>query len=129
MMLFQNFLKKHKNIFLLDSIGALLTTFLLYFILRNSNEFFGLSKEVFEYLSIIAFTFFVYSISCSFLVKQNWRSFLTIICTFNIFYCLLTFAIMLYHYKTISIFGALYFLLEIFVITLIVFLEIKLIKQ
>lgn len=123
------FLTKTRNIFLLDSLGALLTTILLYFILRNFNDFFGLSKDIFERLSIIAFIFFAYSISCYFLVKQNWRSFLKIICTFNMFYCLLTFAIILYHYETISFFGIIYFLVEIFVITLIVFLERKLIKN
>jgi hypothetical protein len=125
----QNFPNKTKNIFLLDGFGALLTTLLLYFILRNFNDFFGLSKDIFEYLSNIAFAFFLYSISCYFLAKQNWKSLLKIICALNVLYCLLTFGIILYHYENISIFGVIYFLLEILVIALIVFLEIKLIKQ
>lgn len=45
---------KSKNIFLLDAFGALLTAIILYFILRNFNTYFGLSKDIFEYLSIIA---------------------------------------------------------------------------
>ncbi|MEN2487386.1 hypothetical protein AAYQ05_06260 [Flavobacterium sp. B11] len=128
-MMLKNFLKNPKKIFLVDGFGALLTTILLFFVLRNFNVFFGLSKDIFEYLSIIAFTLFVYSITCYFSIKQNWKSFLKIICAINMFYCLLTFAIILYHYETISFFGIIYFLVEIFVITLIVFLEIKLIKQ
>jgi len=124
----QNFLK-NKNIFLLDSFGALLTTILLLFVVRNFNIFFGLPKNIFEYLSIIAFAFFVYSISCYFLVKQNWKPFLKIICTVNILYCLLTFVIILYNYKTISIYGIVYFLAEIVVIIALVVLEMEIIKS
>lgn len=121
----QKILLKPNNIFLLDSFGALLTTLLLYFILRNFNEFFGLSKDVFEYLSIIAFTFFIYSISCYFFVKRNWKSFLKVICTANILYCVLTLLIMIYYYESISVFAIIYFLTEIIVITALVLLEIK----
>ncbi|ABQ07548.1 hypothetical protein SAMN05444146_2941 [Flavobacterium johnsoniae] len=123
------FLTKTRNIFLLDSLGALLTSILLYFILRNFNDYFGLSKDIFELLSIIAFIFFAYSISCYFLVKQNWRSFLKIICGANILYCLLTFGIILYNYETISIYRTIYFLAEIAVIIGLVILEMKIIKS
>lgn len=125
----QNFITKSKNIFLLDSFGALLTTILLYYILRNFNNFFGLSKDIFEYLSIISFTFFVYSISCYFLVKENWKSFLKIICTSNIIYCILTFGILIYNYEAVSVFGIFYFLGEIVVIAGLIFLEIKTISK
>jgi len=125
----KNFLKKPKNIFLVDGFGALLTTILLFFVLRNFNDFFGLSKDIFEYLSIISCTFFVYSISCYSLVKQNWKSFLKIIYTANILYCILTFGILIHNYESISIFGIIYFLAEIAVIIWLVTLEIKIIKS
>ncbi len=125
----KQFISKPKNIFLLDSFGALLTTILLYFVLRNFNDFFGLSKDVFEYLTIISFTFFIYSISCYLLVKKSWKSFLKIICTANILYSLLTLGIILYYCQSISVFGIVYFLAEIVVIIGLVFLEIKTIKQ
>lgn len=124
----QKILLKPKNIFLLDSFGALLTTILLYFVLRNFNDFLGLSKDVFEHLSLIALIFFIYSISCYFFVKRNWKSFLKIICTANILYCILTLGIIIYHYQSISIFGIAYFLSEIIVIGLLVSLEIKTIR-
>lgn len=125
----RNFLAKPKNIFLLDSFGALLTTFLLYFILRNFNNFFGLSKDIFEYLSIIAFLFFIYSIGCYFLVKKNWKPFLKIICTANILYCILTFGILLYNYKSVSVFGLLYFSGEIILIAGLVLEEVKIVRK
>ncbi|TDW49079.1 hypothetical protein EV144_103605 [Flavobacterium sp. 270] len=122
------FLTKTKNIFLLDSFGALLTTILLYFILRNFNTFFGLSKDVFKYLSLLALIFFIYSISSYFFVKQNWKSFLKIICTANILYCVLTLGVIIYYRQSISIFGIIYFLAEILVIIALVLLEVKMIR-
>ncbi|MFD1602269.1 hypothetical protein ACFSJW_18520 [Flavobacterium artemisiae] len=124
----QKFIAKPKNIFLLDSFGALLTTIMLYFILRRFNAFFGLSKDIFEHLSSIAFTFFIYSISCYFFVQQKWKAFLKIICTANILYCTLIFCIIIYNYESISTLGIVYFLGEIAVIAGIVFLEIKTIR-
>lgn len=127
--MFQNFLKKHKAIFLLDSLGALLTAALLFFVLRTFNNFFGLSKATLEYLSLLALIFSFYSLTCFFLVKNNWKLYLKIICTANILYCILTFGVLLSNYKSISIFGITYFLGEIVVIAGLVFLEIKTIKQ
>lgn len=124
-----SFTAKPRNIFLLDSLGALLTTILLFFLLKSFNEFFGLSKTTLEYLSLIAFLFFIYSGICFFLVKDNWKSFLKIICTANILYCILTFCILIYNYESVSIYGIIYFLGEIIVISGLVFLEIKLISK
>lgn len=125
----QQFIAKPKNIFLLDGFGALLTALLLFFILRTFNHFFGLQKNTLLYLSLIAFIFSIYSINCFFLVSNNWRSQLKIICIANILYCILTFGIILYYFQNISAFGIIYFLGEIMIIAGIVFLEIKTIKK
>ncbi|PXY46306.1 hypothetical protein [Flavobacterium hydrophilum] len=124
-----NFIIKPKNIFLLDGFGALFTTLLLFFVLRTFNDFFGLSQNILEYLAALALIFSIYSVSCYFLVSDNWKLFLKIICTANILYCVLTIGLLFYHYQIISIYGIAYFLGEIAVIAGIVFLEIKTIKQ
>ena len=125
----QQFIAKPKNIFLIDGFGALLTALLLFFVLRSFNTFFGLSKSTFEYLSLLALVFSVYSFSCFFLIASIWKPYLKIICSANILYCLLTFGIVLYYYQNISAFGIAYFLGEITVIFMIVFLEISIIKN
>ena len=125
----QLFIAKPKNIFLLDGFGALLTTLLIFFVLRTFNDFFGLRKSTLEYLAALALVFSIYSVSCFFLVSNHWKSFLKIICTANILYCVLTIGILFYHYQNISIFGIAYFLGEIIVIAGIVFLEIKAIAR
>jgi hypothetical protein len=122
-------IKKPKNIFLLDGFGALLTTLLIFFVLRTFNDYLGLSKNNLEFLSIIALIFSIYSVSCYFLVSNNWKLFLKIICTANILYCVLTFGIVLYYYQSISVLGIAYFLSEIMVICGIAFLEIRIIQK
>ena len=125
----QKFITKPRNIFLLDGFGALLTAVLLFFVLRNFNAFFGLSKTILEYLSLLALTFSIYSILCYFLINTNWKSFLKTICIANILYCILTFGIVVYNSKSISIFGMAYFLGEIIIISGLIFLEIKTIRK
>ncbi|UUF13911.1 MULTISPECIES: hypothetical protein [Flavobacterium] len=125
----QQFLAKPKNIFLIDAIGALLTFILLFLVLRSFNSFFGLSKTTLEYLSLLALIFSIYSFTSFFLAKNNWKIYLKIICTANILYCVFTFGILLYDYKSISIFGVVYFLGEIIIIIGIVILEIKSISK
>ena len=123
------FIKKTKNIFLLDGFGALLTTLLIFFVLRTFNDFFGLSKSILGYLAALALVFSIYSIFCYFLVSDNWKSFLKIICIANIFYCVLTFGVVIFNYQNISILGIIYFLGEIIVIVGVVYLEITVIKR
>lgn len=123
------FIKKPKNIFLLDGFGALLTTLLIFFVLRTFNDFFGLSKSILGYLAALALVFSIYSIFCYFLVSDNWKLFLKIICIANIFYCILTIGVVIFNYQNISILGIIYFLGEIIVIVGVVYLEITVIKR
>jgi len=125
----QQFIAKPKKVFLIDGFGALLTALLLFFVLRTFNTFFGLSKSTFEYLSLLALAFSVYSFCCFFLIASIWKPYLRIICIANILYCLLTLGIVFYYYRSISVFGIAYFLGEITVICVIVFLEISIIKN
>ena len=124
----KQFIAVPKNIFLIDAFGAILTAFLLFFVLRTFNTFFGLSKTTLEYLSLLAVFFSVYSFSCFFLIINNWKSYLKIICIANVFYCLLTIGIIIYYYQSISVFGIAYFFGEIVVIAGLVFLEIRTIR-
>ncbi|MBP4136834.1 hypothetical protein [Flavobacterium geliluteum] len=124
----RKFLKNPKNIFLIDGFGALLTVALLFFVLRTFSPYFGLSKTIFEYLSLLALVFAFYSITCFFLITNIWKPYLKIICIANVLYCVVTFGIIFYYYQSISVLGIVYFLGEIIVISGIVFLEIKTIQ-
>ena len=120
---------KPKNIFLVDSLGAFLTALLLFSILRTFNNHFGMPKITLTYLSIIALIFSFYSITCFFLLNDNWKSFLKIISIANLLYCALTFALLIYYHQSITLLGVVYFSGEILVICGLIFLELKICRK
>ncbi len=114
---------KLKILFLIDSIGALLTAFLLLVILKYFNGYFKMPKAILIYLSIIAIFFSIYSATCFFLLKENWIPFIRIIYIANLLYCILTLGILLNYYSIITTICVIYFLLEIVIICGLVYIE------
>ncbi len=127
--LFDAFQIKPKNIFLVDGVGAFVTALIIYFILNPYNEYIGVASEVLIPLSVIAFVFCIYSISCFFLLKHHWQDFLKIIIAANTIYCLTTISVLFYYQETITTLGLFYFIGEIIVIGTLVFVEMKLLKK
>lgn len=125
----QKFIKNPKNTFLIDGLGALLSFLLLFFALRNFSTYIGLSKTILTYLSLIALFFSLYSISCFVLLNTIWKPYLKGICIGNALYCILTLAVILYYFESISALGLLYFLGEIIIISCIIAIEIKTIRN
>lgn len=112
-----------KRLFLIDSLGALTTAFLLFVVLRNFNEYFGIPEKILIYLSAIAVCYFFYSLTCSFVIKVNWVPFIKGICIANLLYCVSTVGLLiLYHHQLTSI-GIVYFLGEIAIVCGIAYLE------
>src|SRR6187402_1767428 len=89
---------KPKTIFLIDSIGAFVTTFILFLVLKTFHEYIGIPEIVLTYLSLIALVFSLYSAVCFILLKDNWRPFLKLISIANSLYCLLTLTLILSYY-------------------------------
>jgi hypothetical protein len=124
-----NILKKPKIIFLIDSVGALLTTFFLFVILRNYSEYFGMPKTILTYLSAIAASFCIYSTTCYLVLKEKWTEFITIISVANILYCALTLGFLILHHSQLTTLGLVYFLLEIIIICILVFIELTVVTK
>ena len=114
-----------KRIFLLDGLGACLTAFLLGVVLTAFNEYIGMPQKTLNILALIALAFSAYSISCFFFIGNNWRLFLKIIATANLLYCCLTTTLVIYFYPQLTVFGVIYFLLEIVVVCGLVFFELR----
>jgi len=117
------FAKKPRNLFLTDSLGALLTTFLLFVVLRNFPEHFGMPKLVLTYLSGIAACLCLYSTVCFYFLKDNWTPFIRGISIANLLYCMLTMGLLFIYFPQLTIIGLLYFLMEIVIILGLVFIE------
>lgn len=122
-------IRKPKILFLIDGIGALVTAFSLFVILRTFHEYFGMPKVTLNYLSIVAAIFCFYSSSCFFLLKNNWQPFLRIIGVANLLYCCVTMCLMIYYYDRLTILGITYFLTEIIIVCAVAFMELNILKN
>lgn len=117
-----------KKIFLIDGIGALLTALILLVVLYPLSEQFGMPRSTLIFLALLAITFCIFSSSCYVLSPQKWKPFLSVIILANILYCMLTSALLVYHYSRLTLLGFAYFSIEILVIILLVVFELKYLK-
>jgi hypothetical protein len=112
-----------KKLFLIDSLGALLTAFLLGTILTRLEEHFGMPRKVLYLLSILACIYAVYSISCYFFAGVYWRPFLKLIAIANLIYCCIITVVVISFYRALTILGLTYFLGEVLIIGGLVYIE------
>jgi hypothetical protein len=108
------FAAKPKILFLTDGLGALLTAFLLFVVLRNFNGYFGVSQKMLTWLSMIAAIFCFYSMICFVTLKGNWAPFIKAIGIANLIYS-----------PGLTVAGAIYFLAEIAIIGVLVYVEFQ----
>lgn len=118
-----------KRIFLLDGLGAFVSAIILISIYLVFNTYFGMPTWVFGFQAGIATFFAVFSLSCFLFLKSDWKVFLKTICFLNASYCCLTIIFQLVYIDQLTVFDVLFFTTEIGVISLLVYLETKLLRQ
>lgn len=116
--------EKPKILFLIDSMGALLSTLLLFVIQQHFISDIGIPKPVLSILWPIAACLFIYSAGCFLLLKGEWTFFIPIIVSANSLYCLLTLILLFLHYKGLTNLGLAYFSAETAVICTLVYIEL-----
>ncbi len=114
-----------KKLFLIDSLGALLSAFLLGAVLVRFESAFGMPRKALNLLSIIACIFSIYSFMSYLLIKENWKPYLKIIAYANLIYCCLTIGFTLYFNSELTNWGLIYFLSEVAVIITLAIIEFK----
>jgi len=117
------FATKPKKLFLVDSLGAFLTAFLIVAMLMKYTDVFGMPKKPLFFLSIIAVIYATYSLCCYFFLDQNWRPYLKFIAFANLIYCCLTITLVICFYASITTLGLIYFSAELLVIVGLVTIE------
>lgn len=117
--------EKPKTLFLIDSLGAMLTAFFLFVIMRTFEEYFRMPKTVLIYFSIIAGCFCIYSTACFLFLKRRWTPFIRLIGFANSFYCVLTIGLLIKYYPLLTRIGATYFLIEIVIICALSYVELN----
>lgn len=119
------FSRNPKTLFLIDGLGAALTTFSLFFVLRPYHNYFGMPINILTSLSIIGLIYCAYSMSCYFLLKTFWSSSLRIIGVSNLLYAISTMLLLYSYYNDLTRIGLSYFLAEILIIVLLVYVELR----
>ena len=128
----ENLKANPKVIFLIDGIGALVTSFSLFGIGFWLSNYFGMPKNILYILSIIVAFYAFYSLSCYFFLfdklgktDKNWQSFLKVIIAANFAYCVVMPFLLVEFYQNLTALGFSYFIFEIMIILVLVVLEIK----
>ncbi len=114
-----------KQLFLFDSLGAVLTAFMLGVVLARFEPVFGMPPPVLYVLALMACGFAVYSFCCYLFIGKNWRPFLIAIAIVNLMYCCMTLGLIFYLWEKLTVLGIVYFLGEIAVIVVLVIVELK----
>jgi hypothetical protein len=118
---------KARQIFLLDGIGAIFSVLCL-FVFYTFEELVGMPKRILIIFIFIALIFSVCSFTCYSFNPINSKRYFTIIAILNIAYCIFTAYQVIIHSNRLTVLGHLYFIVEILVILLLVFYELKLSK-
>ena len=123
--LINHLIEKPKTLFLIDSLGAIVTGFILFVIMRQLIEYIGMPKIVLTYLSFIAIFFCIYSTACFLFLKERWTPFIRLIGIANLLYCALTIGLLIKYYSLLTIIGTIYFLIEIVIICGLSYVELN----
>ena len=121
----KQFSSSPKRLFLIDGIGALLSAFLLGFVLVQFERIFGIPRSTLYFLAFIPCLFAVYDFYCYRIIKRNIGFYLRVIAFLNLLYCAVSIGFMIYHFQTITVFGWAYIILEILIVISLVMLELK----
>jgi len=116
------------KIFLIDGVGAFTTAFVLGIVFPNIQAYIGMPREILIPLALAAFGFFIYSISCHLFLKRNSKPFLRAIATANSIYCLVTAVLITLLFDQLTVIGIIYFLGEIIIVGVLIYLEISVSK-
>ncbi len=119
----------HRNIFLTDGLGAFFSTILLFGLLANYEDVFGVPKTTIYWLASPAFAFMLYSLSCYFLNIHKWKSYLILIAVANCLYCIFSLGALVWHHNSLTIIGLMYFVGEIAIVYLLINIEWRIIKN
>jgi hypothetical protein len=112
-------------LFLVDSIGALTTAVLVYFLVGRFPEFFGFPIGPIILLAVIAGCFCLYSFSCYVWVRHDFKRFFKLIIWANASYCVLTLVILFLYRSTVTMYSIIYFSMEILIICVVIRYEWK----
>ena len=122
---------KPKKLFLIDAIGALISSTFIAFGVFYLDDFIGMPKKILIILSLIPILYFFYSFTnyLKTYKNQNLKSPLRTIAISNLCYSVLTLSLLFYFYSIITVLEMTYFILEILILIILSIAELKASKE
>jgi hypothetical protein len=114
-----------KQLFLVDSIGALISAVMLGIVLTYFEGYIGMPVTVLQPLSLIASFFCIYSFVCFSLNPRNYKPYLIIIAIDNLIYCGISLFLMIKYHESLTALGFTYFILEKLIVLALAITELK----
>lgn len=128
-MIFQQILnntrRQPRRLFLIDSLGAMLSMTLYLLVLAQYESIFGMPVDVVHALAIMAAVYVVYSGTCYLLDLKKWKPFLRVIAVANLLHCGLTAGLIMLHSESITTLGVLYFAGEFLIVVPLAWIEFR----
>jgi len=118
-----------RQVFLLDSAGALVTAFFTGVILTCFETYFGMPSAVCYVLAAVAVIFAIYSFTCALRLEKKYAPFLKIIAISNGIYVLIATGFAVYHFSELTKLGVSYFVAETIVVAFVIALEWRVANQ
>lgn len=118
-------IKHPRKLFLIDGLGALVSAFLLGVILVQLEGFFGIPKSMLYFLALFPCFFVIYDFYCYQKNSKSTGTGLKTIGFFNLFYCILSVGMAIYHSQNITFFGWSYIALEVMIVVALASIEWK----
>jgi peptidoglycan/LPS O-acetylase OafA/YrhL len=128
---FQNLINNltPRKTFLIDGLGAVLSVFMLGFVLPRFQSTFGMPKQALYFLSLTASIFAIYSLACYLGNPKKPRNYLKAIAIANLLYCCVSIGFIIYFYSEITFLGLIYFLIEKIVVAFLAITELQITRQ
>lgn len=118
-----------KRLIMLDAMGAVISAVALYIAVFQLESFFGIPRIVFGYSLGLAGCIFVLDLSYLLGTGCNNGISLQRIAAGNITYCLLIVVLAIAHRDALTIYGWLYYTIELFILVWLASLEFRVAKQ
>ena len=118
-----------KKLFLIDGLGAVISTFLLGVVLGNFESIIGIPPSTLYLFAVLPIFFAVYDFYCYQKTDNSLKPFLRGIAILNLLYCCLSIGVAFYHYKTITSIGWIYILVEVSIIIILSIVELTIAKR
>ncbi len=123
----EKFISNPKKLFIIDGLGAILSAFLLGYVLVKFEIIFGIPPKTLYTLAAMPMIIGFYDFYCI-RKKDDLGYFMKGIAIMNITYCCISILFVFYHLGTITIYGCSYLIIETLIILTLSNIEYKVAK-